>query len=400
MSEEHKLDPFFTRRIDHHKFEKSMRDGISYIYFESKNVEQFKYKLVKATLENYVYYKYNIDIEDLPQDSVENFIKHMIDVYDSLLKMYYYNERKKRGSITESKDFLTDKWFQKVINDIVSDYKRICENDDDESDITCYAYSCLEKITVKDVQFNKGLGKLIVDVTFNSAFSWLDYDDLMYNIADKIFSMYNFKVILTIDNSVNIQDRQMESSNKTLIKKILKEEVTNFIKKYFFDTWDRIKKKGGIPLFDTKLIEALGFSNKKYQIRDYYLEYMGGEDNLEKVFVDYLTGDKEFTTKDIEKKGIVVGGYNFSFKIPKVEITKKRNDNILITFYYKIIQGDVYVINGEIVNLVNPNFDEVDDNLWWEISDEIKDMLYRFFGNLVDEFAMDKSDTNVEIQSM
>jgi hypothetical protein len=216
----------------------------------------------------------------------------------------------------------------------------------------------------------------------------------MYNIADKIFSMYNFKVILTIDNSVNIQDRQMESSNKTLIKKILKEEVTNFIKKYFFDAWDRIKKKGGIPLFDTKLIEALGFSNKKYQIRDYYLEYMGGEDNLEKVFVDYLTGDKEFTTKDIEKKGIVVGGYNFSFKIPKIEITTKHND---ITFYYKIIQGDVYVINGEIVNLVNPNFDEVDDNLWWEISDEIKDLLYRFFGNLVDEFAIDK---NVEIQSM
>ena len=102
MSEEHKLSPFFKRRIDHHKFEKMMRQGISYMYFESTNVEQFKYKLVKATLENYIHYKYNIDIEELPQDDVDNFIDYMIETYDSLLKMYYYNERKSRGGINEN----------------------------------------------------------------------------------------------------------------------------------------------------------------------------------------------------------------------------------------------------------------------------------------------------------
>jgi hypothetical protein len=102
MSEEHKILPFFKRRLDHHKFEKMMKLGISYMYFESKNLEQFKYKLVKATLENYIHYKYNVDIENLPKDDVDNFINYMIETYDALLKMYYYNERKIRGSINEN----------------------------------------------------------------------------------------------------------------------------------------------------------------------------------------------------------------------------------------------------------------------------------------------------------
>jgi hypothetical protein len=102
MSEEHKISPFFKRRLDHHKFEKMMRSGISYMYFESKNLEQFKYKLVKATLENYIHYKYNLDMENLPKDDVDNFINYMIETYDALLKMYYYNERKIRGGINEN----------------------------------------------------------------------------------------------------------------------------------------------------------------------------------------------------------------------------------------------------------------------------------------------------------
>jgi len=102
MSEEHKLSPFFKRRIDHHKFEKMMRKGIIYMYYESKSLEEFKFKLVKATVENYIHYKYNINIEDLPHDDVDNFIDYMVDTYEPLLKTYYYNERKNRGNINEN----------------------------------------------------------------------------------------------------------------------------------------------------------------------------------------------------------------------------------------------------------------------------------------------------------
>ena len=102
MSEEHKLSPFFKRRIDHHKFEKMMRKGIIYMYQESNSLEEFKFKLVKATLENYIYYKYNIDIEDLPHNDVDNFIDYMVDTYEPVLKAYYYNQRKNSGNINEN----------------------------------------------------------------------------------------------------------------------------------------------------------------------------------------------------------------------------------------------------------------------------------------------------------
>ncbi len=102
MSEEHKLSPFFKRRIDHHKFEKMMRKGIIYMYQESNSLKEFKFKLVKATLENYIHYKYNINIEDLPHDDVDNFIDYMVDTYEPLLKTYYYNERKNSGNINEN----------------------------------------------------------------------------------------------------------------------------------------------------------------------------------------------------------------------------------------------------------------------------------------------------------
>ena len=79
-----------------------MRKGIIYMYHESSSLEEFKFKLVKATLENYIHYKYNIDIEELPHDDVDNFIDYMVDTYEPVLKMYYYNERKNNGNINEN----------------------------------------------------------------------------------------------------------------------------------------------------------------------------------------------------------------------------------------------------------------------------------------------------------
>ena len=86
-----KLPSFFTRRIDHHKFEKMMRKGIPYIFHDSDSLEEFKYKLVEATLENYIHYKYEINIDELPQEDKDTFIKYMIEVYDPVLTAYYRN---------------------------------------------------------------------------------------------------------------------------------------------------------------------------------------------------------------------------------------------------------------------------------------------------------------------
>jgi len=358
MSEERKLSPFFKRRIDHHKFEKMMRTGISYMYFESKNVDQFKYKLVKATLENYIHYKYNIDIEELPQDDVDNFIDYMIETYDSLLKMYYYNERKSRGGINEnyspagkeitpnkivihksnpmfrdkimeqglkvragecyktyvgygekcipaifatnstnkrasfdstydddvweintemipdvkwykdkhyesrskhivtfenipvdaitlrhegtgkdwglmesdkdnlSKETMTET-FQDIVDQTLDEIKNICEVPDADtfpdwlSFDACDVVDTIDKISIVNIERRKGISRIPmfevdVNLTFNSISEWIDYDDFMYLIADRIIGKWKIRFILNIKEQKNSNKREMWEYARTL----------------------------------------------------------------------------------------------------------------------------------------------------------------------------------------
>jgi hypothetical protein len=359
MSEERKLSPFFKRRIDHHKFEKMMRTGISYMYFESKNVEQFKYKLVKATLENYIHYKYNIDIEELPQDDVDNFIDYMIETYDPVLKMYYYNERKSRGGINENYSpagkeitpnkivihksnpmfrdkimeqglkvragecyktyvgygekcipaiFATNstnkrasfdstydddvweintemipdvKWykdkhyesrskhivtfenipvdaitlkhegtgkdwglmestnddklnketmtetFQDIVDQTLDEIKNICEVPDADtfpdwlSFDACDVVDTIDKISIVNIGRIKRISRIPmfevdVNLTFNSISEWIDYDDFMYLIADRIIGKWKIRFILNIKEQENSNKREMWEYARTL----------------------------------------------------------------------------------------------------------------------------------------------------------------------------------------
>jgi len=49
---------------------------------------------------------------------------------------------------------------------------------------------------------------------------------------------------------------------KELIRKILKEERMNPIKKFFFNHWDEIRSEGEYPTIDYSLIGKLGFKKK------------------------------------------------------------------------------------------------------------------------------------------
>jgi hypothetical protein len=96
-SDKQGLPNFFKRRVDHHKFEKMLKQGVRYIYYESESLNEFKWKLVEATLENYIFYKYNINIDEQPKEDVDRFIKYMIDVYDPLLFRYYHTMKNNKG---------------------------------------------------------------------------------------------------------------------------------------------------------------------------------------------------------------------------------------------------------------------------------------------------------------
>ena len=238
MSEEHKISPFFKRRIDHHKFEKMMRKGVGYIYFESKSLEEFKYKLVKATLENYIHYKYNIEIEDQPQDDVDNFIDYMIKTYDSLLKGYYYDERKSRGGINESinnklsKETMTET-FQDIVDETLEEIKHNCEELDtndfpewlsDEEGYrpsACDVVDTIDKISIVNIERRKGIStipmfEVDLNLTFNSISEWIDYDDFIYLIADRIINKWRIHFIFNIKEQENSNKREMWEYARTL----------------------------------------------------------------------------------------------------------------------------------------------------------------------------------------
>ena len=236
MSNAHNIPPFFRRRIDHHKFEKMMREGIMYMYYDSKSLEEFKWKLVQVTLENYLHYKYEIDLDTVPEDEVTDFIKYMIDVYDPLLKSYYYSARREvKGPVNEG---AMDNTIQKIIDSSIKELINVCGNFDSEdfpdyiSFEACENIEQIDKITVKKITPIKKLSNIPmfdveVDIDFVSVSAWVDFENELVMISDHIKNKYKIFVVFTVMEQWNVHKRQMEGSLKPLIKNVLREEMTD-----------------------------------------------------------------------------------------------------------------------------------------------------------------------------
>jgi hypothetical protein len=366
--------------------------------------------LVLATLENYLHYKYEIDLETIPEDEVTDFIKYMIDTYDGLLAQYYYNMRREgKGSINESNLVET---FNKIVNKSINTIKNICDTSDNETwpdwlnFDTCDVLDTLEKVNVKNVEkIKKPLGKypmfnVYIDVNFSGVFEWIDYDDFFIStVASDIIRTHNIHLIFHIDEQNNTHNRQMESLSKKLIKKTLKEE-TNLLKKYFTKVWDSQKRKGETPTLNSKSLKQHGLSNKEKEILEYYIEYMGGIDELMRELQNHLIG-KEFTTDDVEDMGVSVGGYDFSFNIVDLTFDEPlqttelyvRNPDIYASF--DITHGSVTLMtNGEEYDLTD--HDSIDDELWWELDDEIKGIIFDFISKKINLFGLKYQDIFLE----
>ena len=544
MSNDHNIPPFFKRRIDHHKFEKMMRKGISYIYHDSKSLEEFKWKLVQATLENYLHYKYEIELYTVPVYDVSDFIKYMVDTYEPVLKAYYYNQRKNSGNINENYSpagkeitpnrivihksspvwresilriglevsagdcyttyvgygekcipaiFATNstnkrawfdstynddvwaintnlipniKWykdrhfesskkhivtfdnippeaielihegngrslwresinddklskgsinesnlaetFNKIVNKSINTIKNICDTSDNETwpdwlnFDTCDVLDTLGNVNVKNVEkIKKNFGKypmfnVYIDVNFSSVFEWVDYDDFFIStVASDIIRTHNIRLIFHIDEQNNTHNRQMESSSKKLIKKILKEE-TNLLKKYFTKVWDTKKSEGKIPMFNLKQISNLGLLKRVDEIRNYYIEYIGGQEELVRNIKNYFIG-KTFTTQDVEDMDIGVGNYDFVFKIvdmsfEQTNITANGDSELYASF--DIIEGTVDTFNGEHYNLTDHEL--INDELWWELDSEIKEIIENFIWHTVNSLGVEIDQVYLE----
>lgn len=184
---------------------------------------------------------------------------------------------------------------------------------------------------------------------------------------------------------------------KNLIRHILKETTENPLKKYWFNKWDKEKSKGNIPRYDYNLIRKLGLGEKWEKIMDYYVEYIGGPEEAKKVFIDFLSS-KEFTTEDISDQGIGIGGYDFSFRIINPRITQtKMLGNGEPELYLSLLITNGYVTlmtTGEEIDLTD--IESIDEYLWWELSNEIKDMILDFVKDIAGSFDIQIWDVIID----
>jgi len=108
---------------------------------------------------------------------------------------------------------------------------------------------------------------------------------------------------------------------KKLIRKILKEEKMNPIKKFFFNHWDEIRSEGEYPTIDYSLIGKLGFRKKAIEIHDYYLEYIGGEGIGEEKLLDFLS-NQTFDSSELNfRRHWDDEDLKFTFKLSNLRIT-------------------------------------------------------------------------------
>jgi hypothetical protein len=181
---------------------------------------------------------------------------------------------------------------------------------------------------------------------------------------------------------------------KDLIRRILMEERVNPVKKYFFDLWDEQKSSGEVPRYSAKMVRQLGFRGKANDIMGYYREYMGNVYDMRKGLERYLTTKEEFTTDEIEDLGIHTGGYDFSFKFPYVFV-REENNKVEIFVDFDITHGNVTLItNGEEYDLTD--HDSIDEDLWWELDNEIKDLIQDFVASTANSFGVEFYDIYVQ----
>ena len=172
------------------------------------------------------------------------------------------------------------------------------------------------------------------------------------------------------------------------IRKILLEDLyqkrIDFARKTLFKMWDKEKSMGKKPKLNSSFSHSLGVV--PHTLNDLLIEWYGGIDVIFQLIKDQLD-DKIITTDDLTKLGIDVGGYDFSFKLSKFSLIDN-DDNYFILMHIYIISGGVNIImgDGDYVDLTD--IGSIDDNLWWELSYEIKDLCRMLVNAIIDDLGL------------
>jgi hypothetical protein len=193
---------------------------------------------------------------------------------------------------------------------------------------------------------------------------------------------------------------------KELIRKILKEEKMNPIKKFFFNNWDEMRSEGEYPTIDYSLIGKLGFRKRAIEIHDYYIEYIGGEKVGEENLMNFLTSET-FDSDDFSfKKEWNDENLKFTFNLNNVQIVKNGDDReieadvdilegyIILTQYV----GEFYDDHEEIRYDISRKGNDIDDmSTYYDVMEDLKILIQSFIIDLAIKYGTEYINAEVEI---
>ena len=117
--------------------------------------------------------------------------------------------------------------FQDIVDETLDEIKNICDEMDADSFAgwlnfdACDVVNSIDKITIVNIERKKGISRIPmfevdVNLTFNSISAWIDYDDFMYTMADRIIGKWKIRFIFNIKEQENSNKREMWEYARTL----------------------------------------------------------------------------------------------------------------------------------------------------------------------------------------
>jgi hypothetical protein len=193
---------------------------------------------------------------------------------------------------------------------------------------------------------------------------------------------------------------------KELIRKILKEEKMNPIKKFFFDHWDEMREHGEYPTIDYSLVSKLGFRKRAIEIHGYYLEYIGGENVGEENLLNFLTSETFHSDDFSFRKHWNDEDLKFTFVLNDVRVVKNGEDREIeadvdiLEGYINLTQyaGEFYDDHEQVRYDISRKGNDIDDmSTYYDVMEDIKILIQSFIIDMAIKYGTEFTDAEVEI---
>ena len=157
---------------------------------------------------------------------------------------------------------------------------------------------------------------------------------------------------------------------KNIIKKILSEETGNkVIKNYVTKMWKKQQDSGEIPRINYIELRKRNLYKNIDQIKEWYLDFVGGEQEAFKLFKKYIEG-RTISDDDLRKSGVGV----IEEDIYKLKIYKIFNEGFEpgdeLEFSFDIVSGQFETSDG--ILTLEDLMDERYDDIWLDVTDHLR----------------------------